>query len=211
MEDSLDIRYSKTILLKLYEKGGNAKKSDLVHFTSGWTALGQVLTSLKNDGYVDISEQMLGRRTYTIQLTDRGRAVAQKLKEVEEIGSGNIAQEEEMLDLPLTDEEVEKAKHISLLYHVNVSDDHVTVQELIPGKPSRIFNIYIKRNGGGNFRLWCEHDNSYDCWHVKTAWTYPQVQQMMMHYRGKTRICISCNYENPEEAQYCMHCGARLE
>jgi len=28
---------------------------------------------------------------------------------------------------------------------------------------------------------------------------------------GKTRICISCNYENPEEAKYCMNCGARLE
>ena len=32
-----------------------------------------------------------------------------------------------------------------------------------------------------------------------------------LYYTGKTRICISCNYENPEEAKYCMNCGARLE
>lgn len=207
--DSLDLKHAKSVLIKL-SKMGVAKKSDLFNIVKSHQVLDNLLEFLKKDGYINISESKMGPKKYSIILTDKGRAVAEKLQEAQDVAEGKPS-EEEMLDLPLTDEEVEKAKHISLLYHVNVSDDHVTVQELIPGKPSRIFNIYIKRNGGGNFRLWCEHDNSYDCWHVKTAWTYPQVQQMMMHYRGKTRICISCNYENPEEAKYCMHCGARLE
>ena len=69
----------------------------------------------------------------------------------------------------MTDEEAELAKHLNLLFHSNVMDDHITVEEAKPGKPSRIFNIYVKRNGNDEFRLWCEHDNSYDWWHVKAA------------------------------------------
>ena len=207
MNDLLGTKKGK-ILTTLLE--GPKMMTQLKSVISSYDVLRYNILELQTLGYIIKHEDRQNNRKFVLSLTDKGRAVAEKLQEAQDVAEGKPS-EEEMLDLPLTDEEVEKAKHISLLYHVNVSDDHVTVQELIPGKPSRIFNIYIKRNGGGNFRLWCEHDNSYDCWHVKTAWTYPQVQQMMMHYRGKTRICISCNYENPEEAQYCMHCGARLE
>ncbi|WP_298276154.1 zinc-ribbon domain-containing protein [Ferroplasma sp.] len=208
--DSLDLKHAKSVLIKL-SKMGAAKKSDLFNIVKSHQVLDNLLELLKKDGYINISESKMGPKRYSIVLTDTGRAVAEKLQEAQDVAEGKPPQENEELDLRLTDEEAEKAKRSSLLYHVNVSDDHVTVQEIIPDKPSRIFNIYIKRNGGGNFRLWCERDDSYDCWHVKTAWTYPQVQQMMIHYKGKTRICLSCNYENPEEAQYCMHCGARLE
>lgn len=207
--DSLDLKHAKSVLIKL-SKMGVAKKSDLFNIVKSHQVLDNLLEFLKKDGYINISESKMGPKKYSIILTDKGRIVAEKLQEAQDVAEGKPS-EEEILDLPLTDEEVEKAKHISLLYHVNVSDDHVTVQELIPGKPSRIFNIYIKRNGGGNFRLWCEQDDSYDCWHVKTAWTYPQVQQMMMHYKGKTRICPYCNTENDMDAVYCKHCGARLE
>ena len=110
----------------------------------------------------------------------------------------------------MTDEEAEMAKHLNLLFHINVMDDHITVEEVKPGKPSRIFNIYVKRNGNGEFRLWCEHDDSYDCWHVKAAWTYPHVQKMMMHYKGKVKVCPSCGFGNPEIADYCMKCGVKL-
>ena len=207
MNDLLGTKKGK-ILTTLLE--GSKMMTQLKSVISSYDVLRYNILELQTLGYIIKHEDRQNNRKFVLSLTDKGRAVAEKLQEAQDVAEGKPS-EEEMLDLPLTDEEVEKAKHISLLYHVNVSDDHVTVQELIPGKPSRIFNIYIKRNGGGNFRLWCEHDNSYDCWHVKTAWTYPQVQQMMMHYRGKTRICISCNYENPEEAKYCMNCGARLE
>ena len=207
MNDLLGTKKGK-ILTTLLE--GSKMMTQLKSVISSYDVLRYNILELQTLGYIIKHEDRQNNRKFVLSLTDKGRAVAEKLQEAQDVAEGKPS-EEEILDLRLTDEEVEKAKHISLLYHVNVSDDHVTVQELIPGKPSRIFNIYIKRNGGGNFRLWCEHDNSYDCWHVKTAWTYPQVQQMMMHYRGKTRICISCNYENPEEAQYCMHCGARLE
>ena len=68
------------------------------------------------------------------------------------------------------------------------------LEELRPNKPSRIFNIYIRKNGGGNFRLWCEFDDSYECWHVQAAWTYPQVQKMMTQYKGKVKVCPVCGW-----------------
>jgi len=115
------------------------------------------------------------------------------------------------INIQLSRDEIEKSKNLRFLFHVNVLDDHITVEEVVPGKNPRIFNIYIKQNGGGNFRLWCEQDNSYDCWHVRAAWGYPQVQQMMMRYKGKIKICPACEYENPENAKFCMNCGAKLE
>ena len=35
-------------------------------------------------------------------------------------------------------------------------------------------------------------------------------KKMMMRYKGKTKICPSCGYENPEEAVYCMKCATKL-
>ena len=75
----------------------------------------------------------------------------------------------------------------------------------------RIFNIYVKQNGHGIFRLWCEADDSYECWHVKEAWAYPQVQKIMTQYKGRVKICPVCHFENPEQAKFCMECGAKLE
>ena len=114
------------------------------------------------------------------------------------------------IDVELSSEEAEKAKNLTMLFHINVMDDHITVEEVKPGKPSRIFNIYVKRNGNGEFRLWCEHDDSYDCWHVKAAWTYPHVQKMMMHYKEKSKVCMNCHTSNESDAIFCKHCGVRL-
>ena len=219
MEDSLDRRYAKAVLLNLYKLGGTAKKVDLVSSTSGWNALTQLLVELKNDGYIDISEHILGRRTYEIKITDKGRAVARKFKEAEEVAESPADQEAEgvihidgeEINVALTPEERENSQYLKFLFHFNVMDNHITVEEAVPGKRSRIFNIYVKQNGHGIFRLWCEADDSYECWHVREAWTYPQVQKMMTQYKGKVKVCQVCGSENPERAKFCMECGAKLE
>jgi DNA-binding MarR family transcriptional regulator/ribosomal protein L40E len=201
------------------------KKTDLVSIIHSNNSVDKLINELNTEGFISVKKEFVGRNTYYISLTDTGRSVAEKLKQAQDAAEGKqteetqvashapVAQEEkaEKLDLELTDEEVDKIKHLYLLYHVNVMDDHVTVEEILPGKPSRIFNIYIKQNGGGNFRLWCEYDDSYDCWHVKAAWTYPQVQKMMTQYKGKVKVCPVCGFENPERAKFCMECGAKLE
>ena len=215
----LDRSYAKSILIFLLENNGEAKKSDFSKIATSWKTLSDVISALQQEGYLTISEQIRGRKTFNIKITDKGRQVAKKLKEAEEVAESPDTQQAkgvihiggEDIDIKLTPEEQQNRKYLKFLFHFNVMDNHITVEEAVPGKRSRIFNIYVKQNGNGIFRLWCEQDNSYDCWHVKEAWGYPQVQQMMMHYTGKTKICPVCSHENRENANFCENCGAKLE
>jgi DNA-binding MarR family transcriptional regulator/ribosomal protein L40E len=210
--DSLSEKYSNLLLSYLLSKE-KFLKTDLQVIVTNIQTLDKLLNKFQNDNLIKIEKKIIGRRTFEISLTDKGRRVAEQLKKAQEIANSPTIEIKEMddLDLTMTDEEAEMAKHLNLLFHINVMDDHITVEEVKPGKPSRIFNIYVKRNGNGEFRLWCEHDDSYDCWHVKAAWTYPHVQKMMMHYKGKVKVCPSCGYEDPEAAKFCMNCAAKLE
>lgn len=210
MADALGSRHATKVLLYLLENG-QIKKTDLLDVISSSDSLSKSLRDMEAEKLINISVKIIGRKVIFIELTEKGREVAEQLRKAEEIAnSPNVELANEELDLTMTDEEAEMSKHLNLLFHINVLDDHITVRENPPGKPSRIFNIYIKRNGDGDFRLWCEHDDSYDCWHVKAAWTYPHVQKMMMHYKGRIKVCKSCGFENPEIADYCMKCGAKL-
>ena len=215
----LDRSYAKSILILLLENNGEAKKSDFSKIATSWKTLSDVISALQQEGYLTISEQIRGRKTFDIKITDKGRAVAKKLKEAEEVADSPADQEAEgiihfdgeEINVKLTPEEQQNRKYLKFLFHFNVMDNHITVEEAVPGKNKRIFNIYIKRNGNGIFRLWCEQDDSYECWHVREAWGYPEVQKMMTQYKGRVRICPVCGYENPENAKYCMECGAKLE
>ena len=220
MADIISSRHSNTILLYLLSRG-KIKKTDLLQVISSSDSLSKSLREREEEGLIRVSTQIIGRKVIFIELTEKGRLVAEELKKADEIAKSTTLEiiekdhkqenEEEKIDLSLTDEEIEKSKNLHLLFHVNVMDDHVTVEEVVPGKTSRIFNIYIKRNGNGDFRLWCEQDQSYDCWHVKAAWTYPHVQKMMMHYKEKAKVCVNCHESNDADAIFCKHCGVRLE
>ena len=209
--DSIDLKYAKSILIELSKKE-ISKKIDLSGIIKSHQVLDNLLSSLEEDGYININETKIGHKTYSVTLTLKGQKMAEQLKKAEYIANSPTTEIKEIDDLSLKmiDEEAEMAKHLNLLFHINVMDDHITVEEVKPGKPSRIFNIYVKRNGNGEFRLWCEHDDSYDCWHVKGAWTYPHVQKMMMHYKGKAKVCHNCSFENPENHLYCGKCGTKL-
>ncbi|MGP6239350.1 zinc ribbon domain-containing protein [Cuniculiplasma sp. SKW4] len=210
--DAIDLKYAKSILIEL-SKRKVSRKTDLSSIVKSHQVLDNLLLKLQSDGYIDISEAKIGHKTYSITLTSKGNMMVEQLLKAEEIANSPSVEvvPKSDLDLTMTEEEAEMAKHLNLLFHINVMDDHITVEEVKPGKPPRIFNIYVKRNGNGEFRLWCEHDDSYDCWHVKAAWTYPHVQKMMMHYKGKIKVCPSCGFENPEVAKFCMNCGVKLE
>ncbi len=195
------------ILNRLYSENKEVVKTSLLALVSNTYSLDRYLNELSEKGLINIREEKIVRRTFYISLTSKGKLVAEQLKKTEELVNSSMGE----IDVELSDEEAEKAKNLTMLFHINVMDDHITVEEVKPGKPSRIFNIYVKRNGNGEFRLWCEHDNSYDCWHVKAAWTYPHVQKMMMHYKEKSKVCMNCHTSNESDAVFCKHCGVRLE
>ena len=215
--NSLNLPHANSVLIELLK--GKVLKTKLQSIVRNFYSLNTLLKEMKNDGLIDIELQPFGKNIQYISLTPYGREVAKKLKEAEEVADSPVDQEAkgvihiggEDIDIKLTPEERENSKYLKFLFHFNVMDNHITVEEAVPGKRSRIFNIYVKQNGNGIFRLWCEQDNSYDCWHVKEAWTYPQVQKMMVHYKGKTKICSACGFENPEEALFCMKCGTKLD
>ena len=191
---------------------GRKMMTELKSIVSSYDVLRYNLLELQTEGYITKKESRDDKRRYFVSLTDKGREVAEQLKKAEQIAnlSNPMIPEMKDLNLKMTDEEVEMTKSLTPLFHINVLDDHITVQENPPGEASRIFNIYIKRNGNGEFRLWCEHDDSYDCWHVKAAWTYPHVQRMMIQYQGKMKVCHVCGAENRERAKFCDQCGSKL-
>ena len=215
--NSLNLPHANSVLIELLK--GKVLKTKLQSIVRNFYSLNTLLKEMKNDGLIDIELQPFGKNIQYISLTPYGREVAKKLKEAEEVADSPVDQEAkgvihiggEDIDIKLTPEERENSKYLKFLFHFNVLDNHITVEEAVPGKRSRIFNIYVKQNGNGIFRLWCEQDDSYECWHVKEAWGYPQVQQMMMHYTGKTKICPVCSHENRENANFCENCGAKLE
>ena len=198
---------------------GPKMMTEIKEIVSSYDVLRYAILELQTLGYIKKNEQREGNRRFLVSLTDKGKEVARRLKEAEEVAESPDAQEArgvihiggEDIDIKLTPEERENSKYLKFLFHFNVMDNHITVEEAVPGKRSRIFNIYVKQNGHGIFRLWCEADDSYECWHVREAWTYPQVQKMMTQYKGKVKVCPICGTENREMAHYCDNCGAKLE
>ena len=206
--NSLDEKYSKSVIFWLYENN-SVLKTDLQEVVKNLYSLNSLLEKLQEDGLIQIEKKPFGKNITQISLTDKGRRVAEQLKKAQE-----IAENPDIGNSPIKIEEdaAIRVKELRLLYHVNVMDDHVTIEE-VPhgGGRARIFNVYIKMNGHGDFRLWCEQDNSFDCVHAEVAWTYPEVQHMILHYKGKTKVCPYCHTENDSDALFCKHCGARLE
>ena len=194
---------------------GPKMMTEIKEIVSSYDVLRYAILELQTLGYIKKNEQREGNRRFLVSLTDKGKEVARRLKNAEEVADqdaeGVIHIDGEEINIKLEPEERRNSKYLKILIHSNVLDDHITVEEGIPGRATRIFNIYIKQNGHGYFRLWCEADNSFDCWHVKEAWTYPAVQKMMMEYKYKTKVCPYCKTVNDLDADYCKHCGAKLE
>ena len=98
--DSLDLKYAKSILLRLAgtEK---VKKSDLFDIVKSHQVLDNLLDALSKDGYITIEENERGPKKYSISLTSKGIAVAKQLKKADEIASGAaIPKESITIEIP---------------------------------------------------------------------------------------------------------------
>ncbi|WP_443369420.1 zinc-ribbon domain-containing protein [Cuniculiplasma sp. SKW4] len=189
---------------------GPKMMTDLKSVISSYDVLRYNLLELQTEGYISKKESRDDKRRFLISLTEKGRKVAEQLLKAEEVAQGNEI--ENFTKIEVSEETANRMNELRLLFHVNVMDDHVTIEE-VPrngGRP-RIFNVYIRRNGHDDFRLWCEHDDSFDCVHVEVAWTYPQVQHMVLSYKGKVKVCPVCGAENRERAKFCDQCGVKLD
>ncbi len=180
---SLNERNVSSLLVFLLDKTV-AKKSDLSSVITNPYKLTDILNKLAMDGLLTMDESKFGRKSYQISLTPKGRQVAEQLKKAEEAARGVVIHEDEgRAEISAGDAEEwarkfsEATKGMSLLYHVNVYEDHVTIGQEKDGK-THIINIYVKVNGKGIMRLWCEEDESFECIHTQYAWSLPKVQEM---------------------------------
>ena len=179
--DSLDLKYAFSVLRALYSNSGTVNKKELSQIVKSHQVLDNLLESLQKDGYIEISSNKIGPRVYSISLTPAGKAVSEKLIAI----NGNEENDNHMITLSKSDylEYTKNFKNMSVLSHLNVLDDHIALKEVNYDHKGddRVVFVYVKLNGNGIMRLWCEVDNSYTCWHVKYAWTLPDVQAMVQY------------------------------
>jgi len=179
MEDILDERHANSILLFLLHRG-RIKKTDLLEVVSSSDSLSKTLRRMEEEGLIVVETKIMGRKTILIDLTPKGAAIAHHLKRAEEAASGASTYE-------IPPDFGKEFEGLSAMTHLNVLDDHIAITEHNydgTGR-DRIVMVYVKLNGRGFMRLWCELDNSYDCRHTRYAWTLPSVQEMVQVQKEK--------------------------
>ncbi len=84
MDNSISEKYFIPVLVYIL-RNGRIKKYDLKNVVKSSNSIDKLISKLSNDGFIEIKEEMLGRRTYTISLTEKGKIIAEHLKELEDI------------------------------------------------------------------------------------------------------------------------------
>ena len=77
------------LVLSFLLEHGTVNKSEIGYVITSPPILSRVLESMESDGLITIKESKIGRKTYKVELTDKGRAIAEQLKKVEEIYAGH--------------------------------------------------------------------------------------------------------------------------
>ena len=87
--ESLSERYSNPLLSYLFTKE-KCLKTDLQVIVSNIQSLDKLLIKLEKDGLVNIEKKVIGRRTYEISLTEKGRQVAEQLMNADLAAKGTL-------------------------------------------------------------------------------------------------------------------------
>ena len=99
-KNSLDSRFSKSVLLKLLNEK-ELLKTNLQEIVSNLYSLGGLLEELKKDGLINIQTMKYGKNIQKISLTSKGIAVAKQLQKADEIASGAaIPKESIIIEIP---------------------------------------------------------------------------------------------------------------
>ncbi|MHB8360182.1 MAG: hypothetical protein ACYDDC_00035 [Thermoplasmataceae archaeon] len=85
--ESLDLPYAKSVLMELLRKDG-VPITTLQKIVTSYNTVKKLIDSFEKDGFVEKKELVIGRKTFQISLTPKGRSVAEQLKRAEEISQG---------------------------------------------------------------------------------------------------------------------------
>ena len=173
----LSQKHAISVLLFLAERG-SVKQNEWLEVIPSNLTFEKLGNSLKEAGLINITHQMMGRKIFIYSLSERGHAVALKLKETLEAAE-EINNERNILEVPPNYDSL--FRNLSIQGRLNVLDDHIAINETNWDRAGhdRVVLVYAKLNGHNIMRLWCEVDNTYDCVHTKYAWSLPDVQAMV--------------------------------
>ncbi len=162
---------------------GGKMMTELSTVVSNYSTLRLIIRDLEDSGYICTKESFHDKRRITVSLTPKGFSVAEQLKKAEDAASGN--------DIFVIPSDFGKEfEGLSAMTHLNVLDDHIAITEHNydgTGK-DRVIMVYVKLNGRGIMRLYCDADDSYECRHTRYAWTLPSVQEMVQVQRIKGNL-----------------------
>jgi len=191
IDEILKKKNAARILVKLLS--GNVKMTDLKSIVSSYETLRYLIRDLEDLGYVKRREELKDRRIIYVELTEKGRVIAEKLKDIE----GSLEEKEE----PIA--EISKEKYDQMakdwnrlaLNYITVPDEHVVLKEYnYDGQGhDRLVTISLSIDKDLILRLYCDVDQSTTCWHVQYAWTLPKVQAWVQFHLQKGDITRTDN------------------
>ena len=129
---------------------GKKKMTDLQERVKNYAALKLLVLELEKAGYVNIEESKEGKRVIYVSLTDKGRAVAEKLKEAEEISM----EDKKYYEL------FSKTRIVTVPHRLN---DYI----LLRTKEGKEIRIYFIMNSADTLFLWCDQHKDFECEHIK--------------------------------------------
>ena len=155
---------------------------DLIHVATNWRSIVSAVSRLTEAGYLETTREVGGRRTYTITLTEKGRAVAEQLRHVEEIASGKVIAR---VSAESTQRLKDQLQTVTIMHHVNIVDDVIRVGDWHGGK-KRIADVRVKMIGR-RLHLYCDLCLSESCEHVDFVWVIPSVRAKLLERAIESR------------------------
>lgn len=166
------------VLVKLLE--GRMKISKLQDVVRNYSTLKLTLIELERSGYVRMEEKIEGRKVIYVELTPKGRAVAEKLLEASSVAK-------------LSSREIEKFRDMRALMHLNVYEDHVSIMDIHMGE-ERIANIYPRRKGHEIY-FWCDLHDDTDCYHIHYMFADPKLSEFIRSWIEENGYHLARKYQ----------------
>ena len=119
----LSQKHAISVLLFLLDKG-SVKQNELLEVIPSNLTIEKLGNSLKEAGLINITHQMMGRKIFIYSLSERGHAVALKLKETLEAAEG-IDSEKNILEVSSNYDS--QFRNLSIHGSLNVLDDRIGI------------------------------------------------------------------------------------
>ena len=161
--------------------------TELQKVIRNYPSLQKEVMTLENLGLVVRKEERERQRVVYVLLTEKGLAVAEKLKEAEEIATGKIEMHPDWR---------EKFKNMRAMLHFNLYENTIRISEYLPDGSERVVDVDITVNGNKMY-LYCSACGSFNCEHINFIWSHPKLRRALLEKAQEKHLIIV----EPEKAE----------